>query len=278
VRIIKEAGDSRTELIARAFAEQFLAPLMLGIHGLCRRHATKAETIQLRGEWVKVDPREWKKRSNLSVSVGLGTADQQMKMQGAQLLFGAQMQLAQSPFAPLVQPQNIYNSVAKLVQALGYKQPEQFWTHPDKAPPPQPHPPDPAVMKIQADHDIKTKELALEAQKVKIHAHATLGSGSHQEGARAYFEQQAQEKDRVHQAQIEMLKAQNAQQSSAMQDARERDKMAHEAAMAERQLQFEDKWKELDARVKLDIAQTAATAAADAATTKANDAAAARIT
>ena len=181
IRVITQKADARTELVSRAFAEQFLAPLMLGIHGLCRRHATKAETIQLRGEWVNVDPRQWKTRNDMSVSVGLGTADQQLKMQGAQMLVGSQMQLLQSPAAALVTPDNLYNSHAQLASSLGHKQPEQFFTHPKKAPPAPPAPPPPEMVKIQNEHDVKMRQLDLEQfqksldeRKVQVLEHDSL--------------------------------------------------------------------------------------------------------
>ena len=73
VQLVTEQSGQRTELVTRSFANG-LADLMRGIHGLCRRHATKAETIKLRGKWVQIDPRGWKERLDLSVSVGLGAS------------------------------------------------------------------------------------------------------------------------------------------------------------------------------------------------------------
>jgi len=125
IRVITESANQRVEIIARAFAEQGLAPLMRGIHGLCRRHATKQETIRLRNEWVPIDPRGWKKRMDVAVSVGLGTADQQMRMQGVQLLLQEQKQLAQ---AGIVQPKNFLAAAHKLAEVVGFKNPEEFFS------------------------------------------------------------------------------------------------------------------------------------------------------
>lgn len=124
IRIITEGANNRVELIARAFAEQGLAPLMRGIHGLCQRHATKDEVVRLRGKWVQVDPRSWKRRMDVSVAVGLGTADQQMKLQGIQMLMMEQKALAQ---AGIVQPEHMLAGATKLVEALGFKNPEQYF-------------------------------------------------------------------------------------------------------------------------------------------------------
>lgn len=130
VRLITEAANGRVEIIARAFAEQFLAPLMRGVHGLCRRHATQAETIRLRGKWVPIDPRGWKRRIDMTVSVGLGNTDLQMKLQGLQVLMQEQKALAQVP--GLVQPQNLYASASKLAEVLGFKAAEEFFSAPQE--------------------------------------------------------------------------------------------------------------------------------------------------
>lgn len=129
IRLIKESANGRIEIIARAFAEQGLAPLMRGIHGLCRRHATKAETVRLRGKWAEIDPRGWKRRIDMSVAVGLGTTDQQMRLAGIQMLMGEQKQLAQ---AGLVTPANFYASASKLAEIVGFKNPDQFFSMPEQ--------------------------------------------------------------------------------------------------------------------------------------------------
>jgi len=127
IRIIAEAGNERVGLISRAFAEMGLKNLMIGMHGLCRRHATKAETVRLRGKWVTINPREWRTRYDMTVSVGLGNADQQMKMQAAQLMLDKQMMLLP---AGVVKPENIYNAAKKLAEAVGEKNPDKYFSSP----------------------------------------------------------------------------------------------------------------------------------------------------
>ncbi len=168
VRVISEAGNQRVELISRAFAEQFLKPLMLGIHGLCRRHATQQEIVRLRGKWVPVDPRDWVTRYDMTVSVGLGNADKQMQMQAAQLLIQTQHMV--SPIPGLVQPENVYNAAAKLAQSIGEKSPEKYFSDPSKQPPQPPPDPtqDPEVMFKVAEKQQKDRELDLKERQVTI--------------------------------------------------------------------------------------------------------------
>jgi hypothetical protein len=42
--------------------------------------------VKLRGKWVEVDPREWRNRFNMTVTVGLGTGSQQNAVQGVTML------------------------------------------------------------------------------------------------------------------------------------------------------------------------------------------------
>jgi hypothetical protein len=165
IRAIQDAANQRIELIGRIFAEVGFKPLMLGLHGLIRRHATQAETVELRGKWVNINPRDWRRRTDMSVSVGLGTGDQQAKIGGLQLQINMQMQAV--PLG-LVKPENLYASFVKLSNLLGYKDGQRFWTNPtdpaNQQQPQQPPPPDPAILKLQADSQMKQAELAQRSQ------------------------------------------------------------------------------------------------------------------
>lgn len=160
VRIITENANLRVEVVSRSFANG-VADLMRGIHGLCRRHATKEETVRLRGKWVTIDPRGWKKRMDMTVSVGLGTADQQMKLQGLQMLLGEQKELAA---IGLVQPENFLNAASKLAEALGFKNPEMFFSQAQQQ---QKPPMDPQIQEaLQHAHDEIT-QLTQDNQQLK---------------------------------------------------------------------------------------------------------------
>jgi hypothetical protein len=170
IQIIKEAGDERVGLMSRCFAEQGLKALMLGIHGLCRRHSTKQEQMRLRGKWVAVDPRGWKTRYDMSVSVGLGTSDKQQQMQGAQLLLQTQSNLMQ--FAPmLVQPKNFYEAGAMLTKSLGEKNVDKFFSAPPEQPAPPPDPTQDPAFKLQlAELHLKNRELDIKEATAQANA------------------------------------------------------------------------------------------------------------
>lgn len=211
VRIISQAGQERIGLVQRSLAEQGIKPLMLGMHGLLRRHATKAETIRLRGKWVQIDPRAWKTRYDMTVSVGLGTMDKSMELQAQDAI--VKMQQGVFPVG-VVSPENVYNAAAKFVELTGEKNNDRYFTHPDQMP--QKPPADP----------MQNPEVMFKLAEQKL--------------ARDKFEKEAAQKDR----ELDQMDAKlGIDQMNARIDALERhqrlsmDAMTHKQQMAQPQPQ-----------------------------------------
>jgi hypothetical protein len=164
----QSANMARVELMARTWAETGWKDLFKIVHHLALTHNRKAETIRLRNKWVTVNPREWAKRENLRISVGLGTGSRETQMQFLMQFIGLQMQLGQMG---IVEPRHIYNTVAKIVTAIGYKNPTEFAKDPSMEPPPQPQGPPPELMlemqKLQQDGQIKQAQMQLDAQNAE---------------------------------------------------------------------------------------------------------------
>lgn len=215
IRLIKESAGTRTEMISRAFAEQGLAPLMRGVHGLCRRHATKDETIRLRGKWVPIDPRSWKKRMDLTVSVGLGTSDQQMRMTGIQMLMDKQAMLM--PIQGLVTPKNWYESASKMAEIVGFKNPEQFFTAP---------PEDGQQQELSPQVKQALEAAQMEIQELQGKLQEAM-SGIQAEQVKGQNALQLEQVKSQTQAQVEALKQQAQQSLQAMKDeaAHDREEM-----------------------------------------------------
>ena len=174
VQQIMNAAAQRLELVARTFAETGVKELFLLVHRLVRKHYVKPDVVKLRNKWVEVDPREWKDRNDLSVSVGLGTGnkDQQLahltqiiQLQGMGLQLG------------ITTPKNIYNAASKMTQNAGFRNAEEFWTDPESPQAQQmqaqkAQQPNPEIMKVQGQMQIEQMKIQSEQQKVKFQAHA----------------------------------------------------------------------------------------------------------
>lgn len=238
VRLISQAGNKRTGLVIRSFAEQGVKPLMLGMHGLIRRHATKAQTVRLRGKWVDIDPRSWQMRADMTVSVGLGTMDKQMELATQQEILKMQAGLAPAGF---VTPENQYNAAAKFVELTGEKNADKYFTHPDKMPPKQPPDPmqNPEIMLKMAAHKLSEAQFQREAsqkdRELDLQARA-LDQVDQKQGIEA-TNAQLDALARQHELQLKTemhmrdLQAPHPQQLAAQGQAMQADQQAHQQGM-----------------------------------------------
>lgn len=67
-----EQASQRLELLARLFAETAFKKVFQKIHYLLRTYFEEPQDIQINGKWVQVNPTQWRRRSNMTVNVGLG--------------------------------------------------------------------------------------------------------------------------------------------------------------------------------------------------------------
>jgi hypothetical protein len=114
----KSAANQRIEMIARIYAETFLAQLYQGLHRLLSHHQDWPTRFKLRNEWVTVNPTEWEDRTDMTVSVGLGNANREEVRNNLIFLGQAQERAAQMP--GLIQPKNVFNLFNRVQSELGF--------------------------------------------------------------------------------------------------------------------------------------------------------------
>ncbi len=171
IGMIQAAGQERTNLIARIFAETGVKDLMRGIVYMLSKYNSKPMTVKLRNKWVDVDPREWETQYNMTVNVGLGTGNKDIQIAHLGRIREQQMAMMKEGRAYMVTDENIYN-VAKLeAEAMGYKHPEMFFADPEKVDPKaKEKPPSPDIIKIQSDAQESQAKLAFEREKEPFRA------------------------------------------------------------------------------------------------------------
>jgi len=228
-QIDQSASMQRIELIARIFAETLVKPIFQGILKLLTDGDMQKLSFKLRDEFVEYDPQEWRDQYDMTINVGLGTGD---KVQQGQMLTMI-LQLQQAGMAlGLTTPKHLYHTSAKIIENAGFKDVQNFVQDPSKLPP-QPPKPDPAMQVEQ----MKLQASAQQAQQ-------KLQADMHIEQVRA------QAKLQEVQANLELQAANDARDAE-----REQRKAQFEQYMEQQRMELE-KWKaELDARVKLRIAQ-----------------------
>ena len=129
VQATVQGGQQHIELIARIFAETGMKPLFKGIYELLARHQDKDRTVRLRNEWIPIDPRVWQTGMDCVVNVGLGNGTAQERMQYLGQIASKQEQILQTLGAsnPLVEMTQYRNTMAKMVELAGFKDPSMFF-------------------------------------------------------------------------------------------------------------------------------------------------------
>src|SRR5262249_15547711 len=147
------ATQAKVKLIARIFAETGIRDLFGLLHAIIRKHG-KPTSARLRNQWVTVDPRDWRKRDDMTISVGLGTGSKSEQFAHLQLIVQAQTQAVMGGL-PIVTARNLYNSAKELTRLAGFKDPDQFFIEPGRPPDPN----DPASQPLQKPPDPKQAQM-----------------------------------------------------------------------------------------------------------------------
>lgn len=167
VNIITNKSEMRVQLIARVFAETGVKDLFRMILKLVSMYQDREDVIKLTNKWVQIDPREWKNQFDFVINVGLGTGNKDQIAQQLMQIVGLQQQALQ---IGLADKQNLYNAGAKLVENLGFKNPELFFKDPSNSPPEeqqQEQQPSPEVIKAQTEAQLAMQEFELKRWQVE---------------------------------------------------------------------------------------------------------------
>jgi len=223
VQQIQAAANQRIELIARTLAGGF-RDLFLIVHALASQYCTRELQIQLNNKWVLVDPREWKKRTDFSISVGLGTGTPEQQLQK---LMGMMPVIQQEIGMGLAGPREAYNFGVELWKAAGFKLTSKFIQPPKQVPQmgpngqpalnpqtgqpvmvdaPPPQQPNPLVqveqVKAQSAQALAQQKAQSDAQLAQVEA----ATKTQIEGARAQADMLAQQHEASVKAQSDLQK------------------------------------------------------------------------
>jgi hypothetical protein len=171
IKIIANAGQQRLEMIARVFAETGVKRLFRRIFQLTCQFEDQKKVVRLRNKWVNINPRDWKDRMDVVVSVGVGMGDKQTQMQVGMQMLNIQNQIMQAGGSGiLVKPKNVYNVLAKVVEAAGWKAPDPYFTNPDEQEqqPQQPPQPKPEELFKAKELELKNRELDIKEKEVDL--------------------------------------------------------------------------------------------------------------
>ena len=174
VAAMVKSSSGKLELIARIFAETGVKSLFKGILYLLGKYQDKPKIVRMRGKYVQFDPRSWANEYDVSVNVGLGSGDRDQKLTMLQMVLAKQEQIIQQygPSNPLVSIGQYRNTLAKFIEAAGFKDANAFMneiTPEMDAQLSQPQPPTP-------DAQAEVAQLLAQVEREKTQAKAQIDS------------------------------------------------------------------------------------------------------
>ena len=190
VNQMMNSSTQRIELIARSFADG-VKDIFENILAVICEYQDQERVVKLRGEFIPMNPREWTDHYDCTTQVGLGTGNQDQRLEVLQQVLNVQEKMIQQQGGlGMVTPQTIYNTIEAYLQNSGYKDATQFFNNPSQQ---QPQPPkeekqDPALQlaaqqieiskqkamadadfknrKLEADNEFKMQKINLDEQKL----------------------------------------------------------------------------------------------------------------
>ena len=121
-------SQGKLELIARIFADTGVKALMKGILHLVCKYQDQPRAMAINGKPLNIDPREWDNQYNVSINVGLGNGTGDEKVAMLQMILAKQEQILMQYGLdnPLVNLKQYRETLAKFINASGYKDDAQF--------------------------------------------------------------------------------------------------------------------------------------------------------
>lgn len=128
-KIAQNGAQGQIEVIARNLAEGGLRRLFKLMLKLTVRHSPEQTMMRMNGMFVPVDPRAWNTSLDVSVNVGLGTGQEDIKLATLQQASQTQMMIYQNygPTNGLVSLTQIRNTLADLMALGGYHNAERYF-------------------------------------------------------------------------------------------------------------------------------------------------------
>ena len=162
-------SQQRSKIIARNFANGFLKPLFVEVYRLAIENEDYQKIIDVAGNYVQINPKDWAERKDVEVSFKLGYGETEREAQKFQTLHAM---LSQDPgIQPFYTTQNKYAMVRQAMLNAGIKDVDTYLTPPEQVPPPQPDPAQELAMQMQMKQmELEERKVALQEQELQLKA------------------------------------------------------------------------------------------------------------
>lgn len=175
LNLLQTSAAARKEMIVGLAAEGLKDICELILHLVCQ-HQDHARMLRIKKRWVEFDPRRWSDEMTVTIHIGNGALSRDVQVANLSTIAAKQEQILQvaGPSNPIVSMKEYRDTLARLVEAMGYRDPSRFFKEiPDDYQPPQPEQqPDPKALEaqakaqqMQAEQERKNQETAAEQQR-----------------------------------------------------------------------------------------------------------------
>ena len=121
-------SQGKLELMARVFADTGVKNLMQGLLHLVCKYQDEPRALAINGRPMNIDPREWTNLYNVNINVGLGNGRPDEKIAMLNMVMAKQEMILQQygMSNPLVNLKQYRDTLAKFINASGYRDDSQF--------------------------------------------------------------------------------------------------------------------------------------------------------
>ncbi|MEM8971747.1 MAG: hypothetical protein AAGD43_06790 [Pseudomonadota bacterium] len=255
----------RKRLMARMFAETLLVPLFRKLLKLIVKYQDAPREIQIAGKWVLMDPRSWNAELRAEPATGLGHANKEEELGSAQIILAVQTQALE---IGMCTPKQLWNTGKKLVRAVGWHNPEDYFVDPEspegkQAQQQRQQKPDPAMMEAQAKIKLQQQEKQAQQQLAQAEAQSRTQLAQAQAQHQAQMEQMKQQAENERAAQKLENERVIAEVKIASEERIQQMRIDSETQIAYDRMQREDELARWKAQREQELAEKNAQAKAD---------------
>lgn len=157
--LLTAKADMRMELMARFFAvgmKQLFAKMLK----LAIQHQNVPEMVAINGQFVPINPSEFRNQFNVKINVGLGNGSKEQQM--ARIMAIGQLMLGPGVQSGVVQPKHVSELIRLAVESNEFKNPERFVDPEPTGMPPNPQ----AFQQMQQAHEEQLGKMQEELQRL----------------------------------------------------------------------------------------------------------------
>jgi hypothetical protein len=170
-------AQGRIELIARIFADTGVRNIFKSIYNLIQGYENRKKIVRVQNQYFEIDPSSWREDLDVSIEVGIGYGDQDIRMNNLSTYAALVEKVAQQTEG-IINPDNIYNLMREIADEMGIKNVDKFISPPSEEPP-EPNVQEQAMqaqaqalmMEAQASQveaQVKVKEAEIKAAKLEL--------------------------------------------------------------------------------------------------------------